>query len=92
MSSVNTFARYLTQRGWSHRPLRESLSLAAMDGLFSSRSRKPTGVQPADIDRSTAIEHKSSTLNGLLSLRSDPRQPFNAHKASIVERFSPIRF
>jgi len=49
-------------------------------------------VQPADIDRSTAIDRKSSTLNGLPSLRLDLRQPFNAHKAGIVERFSPIRF
>ncbi len=92
MSSANTLARYLAQRGWSRQSSRESLSLAAMDGLFSSRSRKSTGVQPADIDRSRALDHKSSTLSGLLFLRSELRQPFNAHKASIVERFSPIRF
>jgi hypothetical protein len=77
MSSV----RSRPQRGRFHRRHKGPSSLAAFDGMFSSRSRK--------ISR---INCNTTTFNGRLPLHSVLCQPFNTHRASIVERLSPIRF
>ena len=81
MSSVSTLARSRPQRCWFHQRYKGTLSLAAFDGMFSSRSRKISGANC-----------NTTTFNGRLPLRPVLCQPFNTHRTSIVERFGPIRF
>jgi hypothetical protein len=81
MSSVSTLARSRPQRGWLHQRYKGFLSLAAFHGMFSTRSRKISGVNC-----------NTTTFHGRLPLHSVLRQPFNTHRTSIVERFGPIRF
>jgi hypothetical protein len=92
MSSVSTLARSRPQRGWFHQRYKEPLSLTAFDGIFLSRSRKISGFQAAALARSTEVDCNTTIFNGRLPLHSVLCQPFNTHRASIVERFSPIRF
>jgi hypothetical protein len=81
MSSISTLARSRQQRGWFHQRYKRPLSLAAFDGMFSSRSHKMTGVNC-----------NTTTFNGRLPLHLVLCQAFNTHRTSIVERFGPIRF
>jgi hypothetical protein len=90
MSSVNALARSRPRR--YHRRYRGPLSLTASDGRRSGQSRELTGSQPEELVTSTVVNCITATFNGRIPLRSRRYQPFNAHRASIVERFSPIRF
>jgi hypothetical protein len=86
MSSVSTLAKSRPQRGWFRQRYRETLSLAAFDGMFSSRSRKISGFQAAELARSTVVNCNTTIFNGRLPLHSVLCQPFNTHRAGIVER------
>ena len=91
MNSVGILTRSHPQRGQCRRRYKRSLPVAAFDGRFSGRSRMPTGFRQPERSRSTVVNCYTTTFNGDHPLCSRLRQPFNAHRASIVERFSPIR-
>ena len=92
MSNVSILAGFRPQRGRLRRRYRGSLSITALDGRFFCRTRTAKEFQRSDLARSVAANSTNKPFNGCILLRSRSYQPFNAHRASIVERFSPIRF
>jgi hypothetical protein len=79
-------------RGWVHQRSRESLSHTALNLLLPCQSRQSNWFQSAESTSSTHICSKAIIFRSPISPPSALYQSFNAHRASIVERFSPIHF
>jgi hypothetical protein len=90
--SKNTPARVRRLRGWVHQRSRESLSHHAPNFLLPCQTRQANRFQTAEKASSTHILCKAIIFRRPISPPSALCKPFNAHKASIEERFSPIHF
>jgi hypothetical protein len=85
-------ARARRRRDWVHQPSRESLSQPALNLLLTCQSPQSQRRQTAERASSTYICCKAIISPSPIFLPSVLSEPLNAHRASIVERFSPIHF
>jgi hypothetical protein len=69
-----------------------SLSLAAFDRLFLSQRASRQDFDGHKVADQPVVYCDTTTIQRRLRLPSRLCQSFNTHRASIVERFSPIRF
>jgi hypothetical protein len=79
-------------RDWVNQPSRKSLSRPALIPLLPGQSRPSSLLLTAEYASSTHIRCKTILVRTPTSPASALSQPFNAHRTSIVERFSPIHF
>lgn len=90
--SCRTLAKARRLQSWVYQRARESLSHPTRNLLWPSQSRQSNWFPTAKSAQSTQICPMAIAFRKRLFLPSDLNQPFNAHRASIVERFSPIHF
>jgi hypothetical protein len=90
--SNSTLAKARGLRGWVHQRSRESLSHTALNLLLPCQSRQSNRLQTGESPSSTHNCCKAITFRRPILSPSALSQSFNAHRASIVERFSPIHF
>ena len=77
-------------RSWVDQPSRKSLSRPELIPLSPGQSRQSSLLVAAEYASSTHIGYKTILFRGPTSPASALRKPYNAHRTSIVERFSPI--
>jgi hypothetical protein len=77
---------------WVNQPSRKSLSPPALIPLLPGQCPHSSRLRTAESAASTHICWKRILFRRPTSPASALSQPFNAHRASIVERFSPIHF
>jgi hypothetical protein len=90
--SKSTLARARGLRGWVHQRSRKSLSHTGLNLLLPCQSRQSNRFQTAEGASSTHICSKAIIFPRPISPPSALCKPFNAHRTSIVQRFSPIHF
>ena len=83
-------ARWL--RGWANQPSRKSLSHPALIPLLQGQSRQPSLPEVAEYASSAHIRCKTIFFRRPTYQAPALSKPFNAHRTSIVERFSPTHF
>ena len=92
MSSVIALSRSRLQLRWFRRRYTGFLSLATSDRLFLSHRASRQDFDGHNVPDQPVVYCDTTTFHRRLRLPSRLCQPFNTHRASIVERFSPIRF
>ena len=92
MSGIVTFAKSQPSPVWLRQLCGKALASVAPDLILQRRyldaSRLPSHWNPVHSPQNPTILRCRRTL----FLHSGGRQPFNAHRAGVVERFSPIHF
>ena len=86
------FATACWLRGRVNHTPRKSLSPPALIPLLRGQSRQPSLLEAAEYASSTHIHCKTIFFRRPTSQASALSKPFNAHRTSIVERFSPTHF
>jgi hypothetical protein len=79
-------------RDWVNQPSRKSLFRPALIPILPGQSRHSTLLLTAEYASSTHIRCNTILFPRPTSPASALSQPFNAHRAGIVERFSPNHF
>jgi hypothetical protein len=92
MSSVVVLPRSRPQLRWYRRRYTGSLSLATFDGLFLGHRASRQDFDAHNLPAQPVVSCDTTSFQKRLRLPSRLCLPFNAHRASNVERFSPIRF
>lgn len=86
------FATACRLRGWVNQPSRKSLSHPALIPLLQDQSRQPSLLEVAEYASSAHIRCKTIFFRRPTYQASALSKPFNVHRTSIVERFSPTHF
>ena len=90
--SNSTLAKARGLRGWVRQRSSKSLSHTALNLILPCQSPQSNRFQTAEGTSSTHICGKAIIFPRTIPPPSARCKPFNAHRASIVERFSPIHF
>jgi hypothetical protein len=90
--SCSRLAKVRRLQSWVYQRARESLSHPTRNLLWPSHSRQSNWFPTAKSAPSTQICPMAIVFRRLPFLPSALKQPFNAHRASFVERLSPIHF
>jgi hypothetical protein len=88
----STLARTRRLRGWVYQRSMESLSHPELNLLLPCESRQSKRIQTDEQTSSMHICGEAILFPKPISFSSAICQPFNAHRSSIVRRFSPIHF
>lgn len=92
MSGIVTFAKSRPSPVWLRQLSGQALTSVAPDLILQRRYLDSPGLRAAAIVSTNPQTPAILRCRRTLFLRSGVRQPFNTHRAGVVERFSPIHF
>ena len=92
MIGMVTFAKSQPSPVWLRQHCGKPLPSAAPDCIWHSRNLYSLGLRATGIVSTSPQNSAIVRCPQTIFLRSVVRQPFNAHRAGVVWRFSPIHF
>ena len=92
MISVVLSARSLPSRAWSHQLRSEALPSLAPELINQVDILVLQALNRSEPSPTPCKAGQSSSAASFSRLRSGFCQPFNTHRAGVVQRFSPIHF
>jgi hypothetical protein len=92
MSGIVTFAKSQPSPVWLCQLYGKAPASVATDLILQRRYLDTPGFRASGIASTSPQNQTILRCRRTLFLHSEVRQPINAHRAGVVERFSPIHF